>query len=73
MMVREILRCRPFGGNEIPLPTVRSVGLIAKGQKHESAAVTERRGFAIFTTDHDFALYAAAIPVKLYTVDTTGR
>ncbi len=50
--------------------TCRAAGISGSAIDFLMCAVTERRGFAIFTTDHDFTRYAAAIPVKLHAVET---
>lgn len=45
---------------------LRGRGLQSTGTDLTICAVAVRRGFKLFTTDTDFAVYAAHIPIKLH-------
>ena len=48
----------------------RSAGIAGSAIDFLICALSRRRDLAIFTTDRDFARYAAALPVKLHALDT---
>ena len=50
----------------------RSAGAAGTAVDFLVCAVAIRRGFEIFTTDEDFALYAEHLPIELYTLRGAG-
>jgi len=51
--------------------TCRTAGISGSAVDFLICAVTERRGLSIFTTDRDFARYAAVVSLTLHPVDAS--
>ena len=51
--------------------TCRAAGISGSAIDFLICAVTQRRGLSIFTTDRDFARYAAVVSLTLHTVDAS--
>ena len=49
--------------------TCRAAGIAGSAIDFLICAITKRRGLSIFTTDRDFARYAATVPLNLHSVE----